>query len=108
MPESLCRDLSQPIHSCSQELKIVDTLSTGDKIIIGFFVSMCPAEYCEYSGDYVICDTNMNYIDHLSIYGLNLEEYFSNDTLHIEYNEYYGGESILVNKVIDSNGLFVQ
>lgn len=108
MPESLCRDLSQPIQSYSQELKIVDTLSTGDKIIIGFFVSMCPAEYCEYTGDYIVCDTNMDFIDHSFIHGLNLQEYFSNDTLYIEYYEYYGSESILDNKVIDKNGLFVE
>ncbi len=106
MPKNLCRDLSQPILSYSQELKIVDTLSSGDKLIIGFFVSMCPAEYCEFSGDYIVCDTNMNFIDNLYMHGLNLEEHFSNDTLYIEYYDNYEGELTSEVKVVDKNGLF--
>jgi hypothetical protein len=50
-------------------INIIDTIKISNELVLGCFRQiMCPAEYCEYWGQLIYCDTDFNYIDSRHIF----------------------------------------
>lgn len=78
-------------------VRVIDTLSKNNLLLGLFGQAMCPAEYCLYAGEIILCDSTLKYIDSHTV---EFEYFIKNDSSSDIIKYEFGANNPYEKKVI--------